>query len=71
MAQNRHSPDRLQRALHQGVVVSAPQSDLNCHLLWYIVGEGNGFLLQHSCLGNFMDKGAWQATVHGVTESRT
>ena len=30
-AQNRHSPDRLQRALHQAVVVSAPQSD--CHQL--------------------------------------
>ena len=29
-------------------------------------GEGNGNPLQYSCLGNFMDKGAWQATVHGV-----
>ena len=25
--------------------------------------------LQYSCLGNSMDKGAWQATVHGVTKS--
>ena len=25
--------------------------------------------LQYSCLGNHMDRGAWQATVHGVTES--
>ena len=31
--------------------------------------EGNGNLLQCSCLGNPMDK-AWQATVHGVTKSR-
>ena len=23
------------------------------------------------CLGNLMDRGAWQATVHGVTKSRT
>ena len=26
---------------------------------------GNGNPLQYSCLGNAMDKGAWQATVHG------
>ena len=31
-------------------------------------GEGNGNPLQYSCLGNPMDKGAWQATVHGVTK---
>ena len=34
-------------------------------------GEGNGNPLQHSCLENPMDRGAWQATVHGVTESDT
>ena len=34
-------------------------------------GEGNGNLLQYSCLENFMDRGAWQATVHGVTNSWT
>ena len=32
-------------------------------------GEGNGNPCQYSCLGNAMDRGAWQATVHGVTES--
>ena len=31
-------------------------------------GEGNGNLLQYSCLENSMDKGAWQAIVHGVTD---
>ena len=31
-------------------------------------GEGNGNLLQYSCLENPMDRGAWQATVHGVAE---
>jgi len=31
-------------------------------------GEGNGNPLQYSCLENPMDKGAWQATVHGVTK---
>ena len=34
-------------------------------------GEGNGFPLQYSCLKNPMDRGAWQATVHGVTKSWT
>ena len=32
-------------------------------------GEGNGNPLQYSCLENFMDRGAWQATVLGVAES--
>ena len=32
-------------------------------------GGGNGNPLQHSCLENSMDRGAWQATVHGVTQS--
>ena len=31
-------------------------------------GGGNGNLLQYSCLGNPMDRGAWQVTVHGITE---
>ena len=34
-------------------------------------GDGNGNPLQYSCLENPMDGGAWQATVHGVTKSRT
>ena len=33
------------------------------------LGEGNSNPLQYSCLGNTMDRGAWQATtVHGVTK---
>jgi len=31
------------------------------------VGEGNGNPLQYSCLEKSMDRGAWQAAVHGVT----
>ena len=31
-------------------------------------GEGNGNPLQYSSLGNPMDRGAWQATAHGVTK---
>ena len=33
--------------------------------------EGNGNLLQYPCLENSMDRGAWWATVHGVTNSWT
>ena len=32
---------------------------------------GHGNPLQHSCLENPLDRGAWWATVHGVTKSRT
>ena len=34
-------------------------------------GDGNGNPLQYSCLENSMDRGAWQAIVHGVTKSQT
>ena len=34
-------------------------------------GEQNGYLLQYSCLENFTDRDAWQATVHGFAESDT
>ena len=33
-------------------------------------GRGNGTPIQYSCLGNPMDRGPWQATVHGVTKSQ-
>ena len=31
-------------------------------------GRGNGNTLQYSCLENFMNRGAWWATVHGVAK---
>ena len=34
-------------------------------------GEGTGYPLQYSSLGNPMDRGTWQITVHGVAESQT
>ena len=34
-------------------------------------GGGNGNPLLYSCLKTSMDRGTWQATVHGVTKSRT
>ena len=34
-------------------------------------GEGNGYPLQYSCLGNPMGRGSWWATVHGVSKNQT
>ena len=34
-------------------------------------GKGNGYPLQYSGLENSMDRGAWQAAVHGVAKSQT
>ena len=34
-------------------------------------GEGHGNPLQYSCLEKFMERGAWQAAVHGTAKSRT
>ena len=34
-------------------------------------GGGNGNPFQYFCLENLMDRGVWQATVHGVTKSWT
>ena len=36
-----------------------------------VIGEGNFTPLQHSCLENPMDRGAWKAAVHGVAEGQT
>ena len=33
--------------------------------------EGNGNPLQYSCLGNPINRGAWQATVHEVAKNQT
>ena len=34
-------------------------------------GGGNGNSLLHSCLENFMDRGAWRGMVHGVAKRQT
>ena len=60
-------PGRLQPMGSQRVrhdLVTEQQQDTS-------TGEGHGNPLQYSCLENPMDRGAWQATVHTVTESRT
>ena len=40
------------------------------YLLYIDIGEGNGNPLQYSCLENSINRGAWQATVHGVSKSQ-
>ena len=62
-------PGGLPRRL-SGRESGADAGDLNSIPWWgRSPREGNGTLLQYSCLENLMDRGAWQATVHGVAES--
>ena len=44
---------------------------LHFHFSLSCIGEGNGNLLQYSCLENPRDGGAWWAAIHGVAQSRT
>ena len=53
------SSDGKESALNVGDQGSIPGSGRS-------PGEGNGNPLQYSCLENSMDRGAWQATVHGL-----
>ena len=39
------------------------------HSLKTYIGEGNGNPLQYSCLGNPMDREAWQVTAQGVHQN--
>ena len=43
----------------------------NIHQVYPFHGEGDGTPHQSSCLENPMDRGAWQAAVHGVAKNRT
>ena len=54
--------DSKESACNVGDPVSIPRSGRS-------PGEGNGNPLQYSCLENPMDRGAWQAAVHGVSKS--
>ena len=57
-----------------GIKLAMQETTCNIGDLGWILGfgrsprEGNGNPLQYSCRGNPMDRGAWRATVHGVTE---
>ena len=60
---NPHSSVSKESACSAGDLGSIPGSGRS-------PGEENGNPLQYSCLGHPMDRGAWQATVHGVTRVR-
>ena len=61
-------PGRLQSV---GSLESDTTGQLHFHFSLSCIGEGNGNLLQCSCLENPRDRGAWWAAVYGVTQSRT
>ena len=68
--------NKLIHCTHMGVPGGSAGKESTCNAgnLGLIPGlgrsprEGHGNLLHYSCLENSMDRGAWQATVHGVTE---
>ena len=55
----KNPPANAEDAVHTGLIPRLGKSP----------GGGNGSLIRYSCLRNPMDSGAWQATVHEVTES--
>ena len=57
----KNPPDKAGDVKYLGSIIGSGRSP----------GEENGNPLQYSCLENPMDRGTWQATVHGVTESDT
>ena len=61
-------PGKLQST---GLEESDMTEQLHFHFPLSCIGEGNGNPLQHSCLENPRDRGAWWAAVYGVTQSRT
>ena len=63
--------DQTQVSRITGFFSSQVTREANFVLEYSQFGEGNGTQLQHSCLENLMDGGAWWAAVHGVAKSRT
>ena len=56
--------DGKESACNAGDLGSIPESGRSYR-------EANGFLLQYSCLENFMGREAWQARIHGVAKIQT
>ena len=54
-----------------GLKESDTTERLHCHFSLSCIGEGNGNLLECSCLENPRDGGAWWAAVYGVPQSQT
>ena len=64
-------PGRLQSMGSRRREESDTTGRLHFHFSLSCIGEGNGNLLQCSCLENPRDGGAWWAAVYGVAQSRT
>ena len=58
-------------AVHGVAKNQAQLERLHFHFSFSCIGEGNGNLLQYSCLENPRDGGAWWAAVYGVAQSDT
>ena len=67
----RYRPSGLSPLVAQWVKSLPAVQETQVRFLGRSPGEGNGSPLQHSCLESPMNGEAWQATVHGVTKSRT
>ena len=76
----REDPLEKEMATHSSILGFLSDSDgkestLNAGDLGSIPGSGRslgggyGNMLQYSCLENSMDRGAWRASVHGITKS--
>ena len=66
-----HTEKRAPASLVAQIVKNLPVVEGNWGLISGLgrsPGEGNGNPLQYSCLENSMNRGAWRAIVHGVTE---
>ena len=73
-SQLQYSLISVMRFLGGSVVRNLPASEEDAGLipgLGRSPGKGNDNLLQYSCLGNPVEKGAWRATVHGITKSQS
>ena len=64
-------PHRIQVTCRLSLCLKPQFCQVKSTELHVLIGEGNGTPLQYSCLENPMDRGAWWAAVHGVTQSRT
>ena len=71
-----HTSGSGDQSAHRASLVAQMVKNLPGMWRWILgwgrsLGERNDYPLQYSCWENPMDRGAWWATVHGVTNSRT
>ena len=66
-----HLSLKLPHNLQQDVVCTSINNYFWMNEYLTSIAQGNGTPLQYSCLENPMDRGAWQAAVHGVAKSQT